>query len=63
MKQDKYLLFCIKEIKKSYGKHGIRISGQVYALQFYKKLGFIPKGDEYLEDGIPHMNLYISAMK
>ena len=50
---------CIEESKKAYGDFGIRISGQVYAMDFYKKLGFKPEGEEYLEDGIPHMDLCI----
>ena len=33
----------------------IKISAQVYALPFYRSLGFLEVGEEYLEDGIPHM--------
>jgi ElaA protein len=37
----------------------IRIGAQDYAIPFYRKLGFEPAGEGYLEDGIPHtpMNL------
>jgi len=33
----------------------IQISAQTYLLEFYKKLGFRPVGNTYLEDGIPHI--------
>ena len=41
-----YELFEVSEIK---------ISAQLYLLQFYKGLGFEPIGDSYLEDNIPHI--------
>ena len=47
----------IDEIYKNYGNHPIRLSGQTYARAFYEKLGFIGEGEEYLEDGIPHISL------
>jgi ElaA protein len=33
----------------------IKISAQCYLKRFYNNLGFIETGEEYLEDGIPHM--------
>ncbi len=33
----------------------IKISAQKYLLKFYNNLGFKEEGEEYLEDGIPHM--------
>lgn len=33
----------------------LKLSAQVYAIPFYKKLGFYSTGEEYLEDGIPHI--------
>ena len=32
----------------------IKISAQTYTLPFYEDLGFVPVGEGYLEDGIPH---------
>ncbi len=40
--------------KEIYPHHKIKISAQSYLLSFYKKLGFVEDGREYLEDGIPH---------
>ena len=33
----------------------IKLSAQVYLKKFYNNLGFNEVGDEYLEDGIPHV--------
>jgi len=35
----------------------IRISAQRYLTQFYKSLGFTECSEEYLEDGIPHIEM------
>ena len=35
----------------------LNLSAQVYAVPFYEKLGFAVVGDEYLEDGEPHINM------
>jgi len=35
----------------------IKISAQVYLIRFYKSFGFEPVGEEYLEDGIPHIGM------
>ncbi len=35
----------------------IEISAQTYLKKFYNELGFIEKGTEYLEDGIPHIKM------
>ncbi len=35
----------------------ITISAQVYLRKFYESLGFIKVGEEYLEDGIPHIRM------
>ena len=37
----------------------IKISAQSYLKGFYGKHGFVAKGEEYLEDGIPHTAMYI----
>ena len=41
-----------------HGSGQCRISAQSYLLGFYKSFGFQPTGDEYLEDGIPHIQMY-----
>ncbi|MFH6952773.1 GNAT family N-acetyltransferase [Pseudoalteromonas sp. XMcav1-K] len=38
-------------------EHGIEISAQCYLTEFYTELGFQVDGQEYLEDGIPHIHM------
>lgn len=47
--------FSIKKIEEIFNEKKIKISAQKYLINFYKKLGFITIGEEYLEDGIPHI--------
>lgn len=35
----------------------IELSAQTYLLKFYNELGFVVEGEEYLEDGIPHIRM------
>jgi ElaA protein len=45
----------IKAIKDYFNENNIKISAQVYLKKFYKSHGFCKIGDEYMEDGIPHI--------
>ncbi len=36
---------------------GIRLNAQAYLRRFYTELGFVAHGDEYDEDGIPHVQM------
>lgn len=33
------------------------LGAQTYATGFYARFGYVPEGDEYEEDGIPHMTM------
>jgi len=37
----------------------IRIGAQLYLKKFYQSLGFIQSSDQYLEDGIPHIEMIL----
>lgn len=37
------------------GQHPCRINAQTYLADMYCSLGFVQDGDEFLEDGIPHV--------
>lgn len=39
---------------RALGHERLLLSAQTYALDFYRRLGYRPQGDEYLEAGIPH---------
>ncbi len=47
----------IKAVDKWFNKGKIKISAQLYLKKFYESHGFIMKGEEYLEDGIPHIGM------
>lgn len=47
----------IEETHKLFGKTPIKIGGQVYLKKFYESFGFHQIGDEYIEDGIPHIDM------
>ena len=41
--------------------HGVRISAQSRLERFYEEAGFVIVGERYLEDGIPHTEMVLSA--
>ena len=47
----------IEACEKNFGKSSITLNAQVYLQSFYESLGFIVVGEEYLEDGIPHIKM------
>lgn len=47
----------IEAIKEKYNETKVKISAQTYLKRFYNALGFIEVGEEYLEDGIPHIGM------
>lgn len=38
----------------------LKLSSQVHAIGFYQNLGFDVQGEEYLDCGIPHIDMYLS---
>nr|WP_298923489.1 GNAT family N-acetyltransferase [uncultured Allomuricauda sp.] len=47
----------LEEIKKRFPESSIELSAQTYLIKFYNDLGFKTSGEEYLEDGIPHIRM------
>ncbi len=45
----------IKTVEERFNETSIALSAQSYLKRFYNSLGFLEKGGEYLEDGIPHV--------
>lgn len=39
----------------------VKISAQTYLIDFYASLGFVEVGETYLEDGLPHIEMRLSA--
>ena len=52
---DELVINCLENIKEK----KIKISAQSYLKGFYGKHGFTAKGEEYLEDGIPHTAMFL----
>lgn len=49
---------AIDVCESTYPGQGIRISAQLYLENFYTDLGFIASGETYLEDRIPHIQMF-----
>jgi ElaA protein len=48
----------VEIVDAHYPAFGIRLSAQKSVEDFYRSFGFISTGHEYLEDGIPHVEMY-----
>jgi len=44
----------MRQMEKLFPGQPIKISAQSYLLKFYSGFGFVPVGEEYMEDNIPH---------
>ena len=51
------MIHSIKTIEKVFQTKTIIISAQSHLISFYNNLGFYSAGNEYLEDGIPHIEM------
>ena len=51
------MIHSIKIIEKLFQTKTIIISAQSHLISFYNNLGFYSVGNEYLEDGIPHIEM------
>ncbi|MDA8761042.1 GNAT family N-acetyltransferase [Amylibacter sp.] len=49
--------FIIKHIEKNDICNSVRLGSQIHALEFYKGLGFVEFGEEYLDAGILHKDM------
>lgn len=47
----------VKAIQDRLNEDKIHLSAQTYLMKFYNSLGFVEVGEEYLEDGIPHIGM------
>jgi ElaA protein len=52
--------YSITEAKSRFNTSVIVIGAQCYLDKFYQNLGFVPEGEMYLEDNIPHMTMRLS---
>lgn len=47
----------LTQMRRAWGQGPVRISAQSYLLRFYEDFGFKAIGAEYVEDGIPHLDM------
>lgn len=55
----KLLMQQIIQQAKHEQREFLKLSSQVHAIQFYAGLGFTVQGEEYLDCGIPHIDMYL----
>lgn len=48
---------CTDFIKLEFGETSVRLSAQKHLEKYYEQHGFTTTGKEYLEDGIPHVEM------
>lgn len=48
---------ALSEIKSRWPSHPIRIDAQLYLKDYYTRFGFMPDGEDYVLDGIPHIQM------
>ena len=51
---------CIAETRHLFPKSAIRIMAQSYLIRFYEAFDFKVVSEEFLEDGIPHVEMLLS---
>ena len=51
----------IRVAKEKFGADIITIEAQVYVRELYDKLGFVQTSEEFLEDGIPHIQMQLQC--
>ena len=53
--------FIIAYCKKAAPENTIYLHAQTERRRFYETLGFIAEGDEFIDAGIPHISMYLTA--
>lgn len=48
---------CLDEATRIWGAQPLRLSAQAYLVKFYEDFGFNTVGEEYLDAGIPHIEM------
>lgn len=51
------LMQHIIQLAQQQGRSFVKLSSQVHAIAFYASLGFVVEGEEYLDCGIPHIDM------
>ena len=54
---------AIEVARKEFNASNIKIGAQVYVKKMYEDCGFMKVSNEYLEDGIPHMDMLLTLKR
>lgn len=49
------------KMRETFGNHPVKISAQSYLEKFYSDFGFKRMSDDYLEEGIPHVQMLLTS--
>ena len=52
--------YIIKHARKMASIRAVKLGAQTHAVDFYRKLGFRELGDEYIDAGIPHIDMVLN---
>lgn len=52
---------ALEHMGRAFPQHSIRISAQAHLQGFYNSFGFVTASAQYLEDGIPHLEMLRAA--
>ena len=47
------------KVCESKGANAIKIEAQTHAIEFYRRLGFVVTSGEFMDAGIPHVNMHL----
>lgn len=51
------MVFILEQLRADASVTGAKLGSQVQAIGFYSRLGFEPTGPEFIDAGIPHVNM------
>ena len=54
------MMKTIIDYAKQQNRRNLKLSSQVQAIPFYERLGFTTDGVEYLDCGIPHIDMFLN---
>ncbi|HIR36221.1 MAG TPA: GNAT family N-acetyltransferase [Candidatus Faecimorpha stercoravium] len=54
---DLHHLYSSTKVREKFLVHQIHIEAQCYAVGYYEKVGFVPCSEEFMLDGIPHIEM------
>jgi len=57
-KGNELMASCMSFIEKQFPNENVKLSAQSHLIHYYAKFGFVSTGKDYLEDNIPHTEMF-----